>query len=286
MLGNIIQITADEKVCIEYLVTIGVFEKEKQCYKCRKVLKLYISNKKYMHSTRNCSYSISLFKNTYFANSRLTICEMMRLAYIQLYNIPLSVVQNMIGLCYNTVFTYGHHLEQLLIESLDDKDMVIGGEGIEVEVDETKFGKRKYHRGKRVTGVWVLVGVERTSEKRYFCVPIKNRTSEEICRVMERYIQPGSIVITDFWKSYVNVCKVLNFTHKRVNHSLHFKDPITNVHTNTVEGMNNSLKSSISPRKRTGKYIERRLLMHVWRNKNKNNFWIGFINALKKVKYK
>jgi hypothetical protein len=32
----------------------------------------------------------------------------------------------------------------------------IGSPGIVVEVDETKLGKRKYHRGHRVEGVWVV----------------------------------------------------------------------------------------------------------------------------------
>lgn len=37
----------------------------------------------------------------------------------------------------------------------------IGGPGRTVEIDESKFGKRKYHRGKRVDGVWVFGGIER-----------------------------------------------------------------------------------------------------------------------------
>jgi len=40
---------------------------------------------------------------------------------------------------------------------------MIGGEGIVVEIDESKFGKRKYSRGHKVDGVWVLEIVERTS---------------------------------------------------------------------------------------------------------------------------
>lgn len=33
-------------------------------------------------------------------------------------------------------------------------------ERVVVEVDEYKFGKRKYHKGHQVEGVWVVGGVE------------------------------------------------------------------------------------------------------------------------------
>ena len=34
-------------------------------------------------------------------------------------------------------------------------DEKIGGEGKRVQIDESKFGKRKYHKGHRVEGQWV-----------------------------------------------------------------------------------------------------------------------------------
>lgn len=49
---------------------------------------------------------------------------------------------------------------------------VMGGEGIEFEVDESEFGKRKYHRGLVVDGVWVLRMVEKTPERRMAFIPI------------------------------------------------------------------------------------------------------------------
>jgi hypothetical protein len=42
---------------------------------------------------------------------------------------------------------------------------VIGGENEIVEIDEIKFGKRKFHRGKRVEGVWVFGGGPKRLEK-------------------------------------------------------------------------------------------------------------------------
>jgi len=38
---------------------------------------------------------------------------------------------------------------------VEEESEPIGGPGKVVEVDESKFGKRKYHRGHRVDGVWV-----------------------------------------------------------------------------------------------------------------------------------
>ena len=43
----------------------------------------------------------------------------------------------------------------------------IGGNGIEVEIDESKFGKRKYYRGHRVEGQWIFGGREKYNKKKY-----------------------------------------------------------------------------------------------------------------------
>ncbi|KAM0685078.1 hypothetical protein COBT_003713, partial [Conglomerata obtusa] len=48
----------------------------------------------------------------------------------------------------------------IMSEELDDQ---IGGDDIIVETDESKFGKRKYNRGHKVLGAWVVGLVERTS---------------------------------------------------------------------------------------------------------------------------
>ncbi|KAG0439710.1 hypothetical protein DMUE_2243, partial [Dictyocoela muelleri] len=54
----------------------------------------------------------------------------------------------------------------------------IVGEGVIVEIDESKFGKRKYHRGHRVEGVWVFGMMERFGDRRIILVPIENRNAE------------------------------------------------------------------------------------------------------------
>ena len=45
--------------------------------------------------------------------------------------------------------------------------------------DESKFGRRKYHRGHPVKGQWVFGGVERESGKT-FLVPVQDRTADTL----------------------------------------------------------------------------------------------------------
>lgn len=49
------------------------------------------------------------------------------------------------------------------------------GNRIIVEVDESKFGKRKSHKGHRMEGVWVVGGVERTPERKIFVTTVEDR---------------------------------------------------------------------------------------------------------------
>ena len=117
------------------------------------------------------------------------------------------------------------------IESLP----VIGGPGIIVDIDESKFGKRKYHRGHRVDGVSVLGMVERTPQRKIILIKVSNRKAETLLPLIKRYIHPESIIYSDGWKGY---CQLNDhfFKYETVNHSVTFKDTFTSIHTNTIEG--------------------------------------------------
>ena len=65
-------------------------------------------------------------------------------------------------------------------------------------------------------------------------MPVKDRTKETSTTLIHRFVQQGSIVYTDCWKGYIDVHKY--FEHYTVNHSIRFKDPVSGVHTNTIEG--------------------------------------------------
>ncbi|KAI4293467.1 hypothetical protein PAPHI01_2741, partial [Pancytospora philotis] len=126
----------------------------------------------------------------------------------------------------------------------------IGGPGVVVEVDESKFGKRKFHRGHRVDGTWVLGAVEKCKRRQIIMIPIENRTKETLLGLLSKHVHPESRMRSDMWKGYIGAAELFA-AHETVNHSLHFKDPVAVVHTNTIEGNWAAVKAQMPVRSRT-----------------------------------
>ncbi|KCZ76925.1 hypothetical protein H311_02071, partial [Anncaliia algerae PRA109] len=157
-----------------------------------------------------------------------------------------------------------------------DKTEQICGPGIVVEVDESKFGKRKYHRRHRVEGVWVLDVVERSPFRRVIFVPIEKRNSVNLILLLRKYIHPQSIIYSDCWKGYYNLKSYFS-DHLTVNHSVSFVNPHTGTHTNTIEGTWNGLKQTIPPRYRTKELILPYLIRFMFNRNEKNDLFSKLI---------
>ena len=59
------------------------------------------------------------------------------------------------------------------------------------------MGKRKYNRGHRVEGVWVVGGVERISNRKIFAIPVERCDAITLETIVTRYVLAGSIIQTD-----------------------------------------------------------------------------------------
>ena len=109
----------------------------------------------------------------------------------------------------------------------------IGGEGQVVEIDESKFGKRKYNKGHHVEGQWVFGGIERSTGK-IFLVPVEKRDRETLTAIIVKWIKPGTTIMSDCWKAYDKLQEI-GYHHLKVNHSINFVDKSNGAHTNAIE---------------------------------------------------
>jgi hypothetical protein len=282
---SLLPILFDENSCRQFLLDRDVFYKTLQCPKCGAEMDRRIKRWTFQCPVGACRTEFSLRKHTFFYGSKLGCCEILYLAHLWLHKVSVSSAIGLSGHSTKTVSNFYGHFRKLVASALDESLQVIGGPGVIVEIDETKMGKRKYNRGHRVEGVWIVAGVERTEERRVFMSQVELRNKETLIGLISRHVAEGSIVHTDLWKGYASITTELGLEHKTVNHSQAFKDAETGVHTNFIEGTNNALKVQIAPRCRTSGCIDEHLLEFIWRRNNESDLWGAFISALRDIHY-
>ena len=98
---------------------------------------------------------------------------------------------------------------------------VIGGPGVEVEIDESNFGRESITMAELWMDTGVFGGIERGSGE-CFLVEVEKRDAATLLPLISQHVRPGSIVLSDEWSSYNQLTAATGNTHQTVNHSLHF----------------------------------------------------------------
>ena len=124
-------------------------------------------------------------------------------------------------------------------------------------------------------------GVERTEERKCFAVAVKKRNGPTLTNVIRQYVLPGSIVYTDLWRGYNAIPSDLDLEHLTVNHSKYFKDPVTGVHTNTIEGTWNGMKRGIPERNQHSGRVGNHIAEFIWRRQVKGNEWEKLLQCMR-----
>jgi transposase-like protein len=185
--------------------------------------------------------STSIRHGSWFQQSKLTLLQILVLTYEILRREPANQIENEYSFSKRTIADWGMFCREAMLTFLVGSTVKIGGPNRTVEIDESKFGKRKYNIGHPVKGMWVFGGVERETG-RTFLVPVLNRDTDTLLAVIHKWIEPGTTVISDCWGAY-NSLGSQGYTHLTVNHSLHFVNPDTGAHTNTIESTWRTVKA-------------------------------------------
>jgi transposase-like protein len=251
----------DEKESLLYLIEHDYVNKYLKCTKCDHETKLNLNKKVYVCRYYKCRKAISPLKGTIFNKLTLPLNTQLHVLYYFLGKVPCSFTASTLGISKNSVSSYNNLFRKhLKNKQLPNMNIKIGGRNKIVEIDESKIAKRKYNRGHKVEGAWVIGGIERSKlknkikneNKKLFLIPIKERNADNIDLIVKKYVKKGTTIYTDCWKGYNNL-KNIGYKHLTVNHSKHFKDPETGVHTNTIEGTWNGFKHSMPTTNRNKK---------------------------------
>jgi transposase-like protein len=277
----------DKSSTIDFLFLNGVLYRQDTCPVCNTgAMAIYPSAPKFWHCNNcKCWHKISIYSESFFAKSTIPCNDLLRIAYKWLCGQRYSDILAQTGHSSCTVSWIIRFCWELVTRNLLEEDNILGGDGIVVEVDKSKFGKLKYGRGHLIKGAWVLWGVDKTLDCRMFLKVVPNRSKVTLMEILRKHIAAGSVVHTDLWKGYKNMERHLDVTHGIVNHSQCFKVLVTNVHTNTIKGTWSGVKWKIAPRNQTEELIDDHLFEFVWKRQNHGRLWEAFVECLKNTKY-
>ena len=119
-------------------------------------------------------------KGTWFGKSQVDIETNFFLVYIYLSDtlFTYKYVENELGLSKTTINDWCSFVREVVLHWVLGNKSKIGGVGTTVEIDESKFGKRKYNVGRLVTGQWVFGGICRETRE-FFCCPSRKSGIKE-----------------------------------------------------------------------------------------------------------
>ncbi|KAF0756126.1 RNA-directed DNA polymerase from mobile element jockey [Aphis craccivora] len=93
----------------------------------------------------------------------------------------------------------------------NNQNKEIGGPGLIVEIDEGLFVCRKNN-----AGTMDFSGICRETNA-YFIISVPDRSEKTLSPIIKKYIRPGSVILSDYWKAYNNLQQA-GFQHNTVNH--------------------------------------------------------------------
>ncbi|CAG4920008.1 unnamed protein product [Colias eurytheme] len=215
--------------CIAFSEDRGLISATKNCRYHRSPMTI-LTSKGSVCRTKSCKKRmVARSIGTWFENIKLPLPVVFKLMYCyardyDYYQARIECSSRSRGIAVSEATIcdwYSYCRETVVVHQLENQQErpKIGGPGKVVQLDESKFGRRKYNRGRRVEGHWVLGMVDdETNELRLEVCPNNERSAEVLIPLIKKHVAEGSIIHTDCWRAYDSL-PTHGYIHKKVNHS-------------------------------------------------------------------
>ena len=227
-------VLSSEATALQYCLDVELLRPNHFCPECQTYMELRsCASTKYSDgycwSCPGGQHHLSVRARSILYNGNITFINFLHLLWIFVNGTSVAGAARILDMNEKTVRSFYKAIRQCMVEDLLENGATrkIGGRGHIVEIDESKFGKRKYHRGRRVIGKWIVGGYCRTTGECFLVECTDNkRNHHTLLRLIKQHVAPETIILTDKWKGY-NALRHHGYTHLVVNHSRGFVDPVT-----------------------------------------------------------
>lgn len=229
----------DDAACLDALMQRRHGGTNIECPACKRQSKFHAMTNRRAYACQHCGHHIYPCVGSPFEKSRTPLTKWFFAMYLMTstrHGVAAKELERQLGVTYKCAWRMAHELRKLMAQA-DHQNGPMSGV---IEADETYIGgKKPGKRGRGAAGKTAIFGmVERDGIVRAGPVPNVKKTTLQTA--IAANVEPGSIVITDEFKSYDG----LAFKHFRVNHGRK-EYAFEGVHVNTLEGYWSRLKNSI-----------------------------------------
>ncbi|XP_061717404.1 uncharacterized protein LOC133525162 [Cydia pomonella] len=238
--------------CVQFAEERNLILTEKLCSYHRKPMTLTKESGqlgKFRCRKSNCrTKTVSRASGTWFEDARLPLTFIFQIMYAFSEGISYHQTRKQLAsqdspvLSSRTVANWFNYCREVIaVHELQNQRVQgkIGGPNKVVQIDKSKFGKRKYNRGRQIEGHWVIGMIEDGNDDfRLEVCPDNERSAEILVPLIKKHVAEGSIIHTDYWRAYMSLPDH-GYIHNRVNHS----DPV-NKFVNQWRGLKKHFRQS------------------------------------------
>ena len=289
---DIYQEMADDMSWITWLAEHRLIRNESQCAVCLQAMPLTRRQNRgigYDWTCQRCNTRTSLKTGSFFANTRLDTRTIVMLMYYWVYSVKCSHVMLFENITdWHIIVDYNNFFRVECQKWINQRQVQLGGfdvngQPVVVEVDESYFFHRKYHRGRRRNGSWVFGMLERGTGRCWLeIVPRRNAATLE--PIMINHLLPGTVVMSDAWGGYANVGTINNgvYVHEIVVHAHNFVDPLrADIHTQGIEGLWMQVKRKLRYQAGTSRELFQSYIAEFqWRYSHKEHTFGQYLDLL------
>lgn len=194
----------------------------------------------YAFRCNRCKKTKSIKDGRFFRNTSISLSKIMQLVFLWIMDTPVTTTENLLQISSRTAVQWYNYCRDVCSFKMVSLQQLLGGEGVIVQIDESLMFKRKNNMGRVVQQHWVF-GMYDLSLRKGYLVNVPNRTTQTLIPIIQRWILPGTTIISDQWAAY-NTLPTLGYLHFTVNHTQNFVDPQTGATTNHVEAFWSRIK--------------------------------------------
>ena len=114
---------------------------------------------------------------------------------------------------------------------------------------------------------------------------VQRRDAATLLPIIQAHVLPNTTIFSDEWSAYNQIQQLPNvLSHQTVNHSLHFVDPATGVHTQNVESYWNRVKTKFKRMKGVHLHqLPSYLDEFMWRERHGRTASTAFNNIIREI---